>query len=117
MVSTLHAVRRDSSPIRNAALRTIAPCPLKRLESVVASGFSIRWKSIGSTTRMTDNTKLAAPEPAPVHDTGALLLAAGGFAAAFGAASCCALPMLIGSVGLGSAWLVTVAWIAAPHRM
>src|SRR5579872_153755 len=48
---------------------------------------------------------------------GALLLAAGGLAAAFGAASCCALPLLLGSVGLGSAWLVAVAWFAAPHRI
>jgi mercuric ion transport protein len=52
-----------------------------------------------------------------VRDTGALLLAAGGLAAAFGAASCCALPLLLGSLGLGSAWLVTVAWFAAPHRL
>jgi hypothetical protein len=58
---------------------------------------------------MTDNTKIAAPERAPARDTGALLLAAGGLAAAFGAASCCALPLLLGSVGLGSAWLVAVA--------
>jgi len=41
----------------------------------------------------------------------------GGLAAAFGAASCCALPLLLGSLGLGSAWLVTVAWIASPHRV
>jgi mercuric ion transport protein len=66
---------------------------------------------------MTDNTKIAAPERAPARDTGALLLAAGGLAAAFGAASCCALPLLLGSVGLGSAWLVAVAWFAAPHRV
>ncbi len=45
-----------------------------------------------------------------------LLLAAGGFAAAFGAASCCGLPVLLGSIGLGSGWLVGVAWLAAPHR-
>src|SRR5258708_2912991 len=66
---------------------------------------------------MTDNTKIAAPERVPARDTGALLLAAGGLAAAFGAASCCALPLLLGSLGLGSAWLVTVAWFAAPHRI
>ena len=66
---------------------------------------------------MTDNTKIAAPERAPIRDTGALLLAAGALAAAFGAASCCALPLLLGSVGLGSAWLVAVAWFAAPHRV
>jgi mercuric ion transport protein len=67
--------------------------------------------------KMTDNTKPAASERAPVQDTGALLLAAGGFAAAFGAASCCALPLLLGSVGLGSAWFATIAWVAAPHRI
>lgn len=64
-----------------------------------------------------DNSQTAAPERAPARDTGALLLALGGLAAAFGAASCCALPLLLGSLGLGSAWLVTVAWIAAPHRL
>lgn len=45
-----------------------------------------------------------------------LLAAGGGLAAAFFAASCCGLPVLLGSVGLGSGWLVTVAWLAAPHR-
>lgn len=64
-----------------------------------------------------DNSRMAAPERAPVRDTGALLLALGGLAAAFGVASCCALPVLLGSLGLGSAWLVAVAWIAAPHRL
>jgi mercuric ion transport protein len=39
----------------------------------------------------------------------------GGLAAAFGAASCCALPTLLGSLVLGTAWLVTIAWFAAPH--
>lgn len=67
--------------------------------------------------RMTEKHRMTAPERAPAHETGALLLAAGGLAAAFGAASCCTLPLLLGSVGLGSAWLVAVAWIAAPHRL
>jgi len=66
---------------------------------------------------MIENTNIGAPERAPARDTGALLLAAGGVAAAFGAASCCALPLLLGALGLGSAWLVTVAWFAAPHRI
>lgn len=66
---------------------------------------------------MTENHRMTAPQRAPAHETGALLLAAGGLAAAFGAASCCALPLLFGSIGLGSAWLVAVAWIAAPHRI
>ena len=64
---------------------------------------------------MSDNP--TKPEPAPARDTGALLLAAGGLAAAVGAASCCALPMLLGSIGLGGAWLATVAWFAAPYRI
>src|SRR5258708_21459544 len=66
-----------------------------------------------STRSMTDDNKPAAP----TRDTGALLLAAGGLAAAFGAAWCCALPILLSSLGLGSAWLVAVAWIAVPHRL
>jgi mercuric ion transport protein len=74
------------------------------------------WKS-GQDANMIDDTSTAAPQHAPVRDTGALLLAAGGLTAAFGAASCCALPLLLGSLGLGSAWLVTVAWFAAPHRL
>jgi mercuric ion transport protein len=65
----------------------------------------------------TDNSLTTPSEPSPLRDTGALMLAAGGLAAAFGAASCCALPLLLGSLGLGSAWLVAVAWLAAPHRM
>lgn len=47
---------------------------------------------------------------------GPLLVAGSGFAAAFCAAACCGLPVLLGSVGLGSGWLVTLAWFAAPHR-
>jgi len=66
---------------------------------------------------MTDRFRPAVPERAPASDTGALLLVAGGLAAAFGAASCCALPIFLSSLGLGSAWLVTVAWFAAPHRI
>jgi len=58
---------------------------------------------------MIDDARNVAPEHTPVRDTGVLLLAAGGLAAAFGAASCCALPLLLGSLGLGSAWLVSVA--------
>ena len=66
---------------------------------------------------MTDDLQPAASERRPAHDTGALLIAAGGLAAAFGAASCCALPVLLGSFGLGSAWLAGIAWLAAPHQI
>jgi len=64
---------------------------------------------------MADEIRSRSPER--VRDTGALLLAAGGLTAAFSAAACCALPLLLGSLGLGSAWLVAVAWFAAPHRI
>ena len=66
---------------------------------------------------MIDDTRTAAPECTPARDTSALLLAARGLAAAFGAASCCAHPLLFGSLSLGTAWLVTAAWSAAPHRL
>ena len=46
---------------------------------------------------MTENTRIGLPELKPLRGTGATLFAATGFAAAFGAASCCALPVLLGS--------------------
>ncbi|MBI3515735.1 MAG: mercuric reductase [Proteobacteria bacterium] len=45
------------------------------------------------------------------------LLTLGGVAAAFGAASCCALPLLLSAVGLGSGWLIGIAVVAAPYRL
>jgi mercuric ion transport protein len=66
---------------------------------------------------MRKDTDPTVPDREPARDTGALLLAATGFAAAFGAASCCALPLLLGSIGLGGAWFLALAWIAAPHRI
>jgi mercuric ion transport protein len=44
------------------------------------------------------------------------LLTLGGLAAAFGVASCCALPLLLASFGLGTAWLTGVALTAVPYR-
>jgi mercuric ion transport protein len=52
----------------------------------------------------------------PTGETGAALMVLGGLAAAFGAASCCALPVLLATLGLGSAWLGGIALLAAPHR-
>ncbi len=62
---------------------------------------------------MTDQT----PEHETGKETGAVLLALGGLAAAFGAASCCALPILLGSFGVSSAWLFGIAVLSAPHRL
>lgn len=60
------------------------------------------------TDRSSDET---IPKRQSVRDTGATLLAAGGIAATFGAASCCNLLMLLSSFGLGDAWLIAVAWL------
>lgn len=57
-----------------------------------------------------------APRATAAGENGALLLAAGGLAAAFGAASCCALPMLLGAIGIGGAGLGGVALLAAPYQ-
>ncbi|HEX7968577.1 MAG TPA: mercuric transporter MerT family protein [Stellaceae bacterium] len=56
-------------------------------------------------------------EPGTARETGALLLALGGLATAFGAASCCALPLFLGAIGIGTAWLGTIALLAGPYRL
>lgn len=66
---------------------------------------------------MTDNTQTGFSELKPPSVAGPTFLAAGGLAAAFGAASCCALPALLGSLGLGSAWLGALAFFAGPYRI
>ena len=52
----------------------------------------------------------------PATGAGAVLLTASGLMAAFGVASCCALPFLLATAGLGTAWLAGIALLAAPHR-
>lgn len=44
------------------------------------------------------------------------LAAGGGVFAAFGAAACCALPLMLVSAGIGSAWLGGISPIFAPYR-
>ncbi|WP_298189686.1 mercuric transporter MerT family protein [Novosphingobium sp.] len=46
----------------------------------------------------------------------AALLTVGGIAAAFGVASCCALPILLTTTGLGAGWLGGIAMAASPYR-
>ena len=65
---------------------------------------------------MRDNARSDLSELKPFSGAGATLLAATGFAAAFGTASCCALPLFLSAVGLGGAWLVSLAVVAAPYR-
>ncbi len=66
---------------------------------------------------MAEHTPAAEIPRERVKETGALLLTLGGLAAAFGVASCCALPMLLAGAGIGSGWLIGIAAIAAPHRI
>ncbi|MGO8916761.1 MAG: mercuric transporter MerT family protein [Stellaceae bacterium] len=65
---------------------------------------------------MSDLRAKAPPAERPVRGTGAVLLTLGGLVAAFGVASCCALPLFLTTLGLGSAWLGGVGVLAAPHR-
>lgn len=62
---------------------------------------------------MSDHPLKAAPDSPPA---GARLATLGGLAAAFGVASCCALPLLLTTLGLSATWLAGVALVAAPHR-
>jgi mercuric ion transport protein len=48
---------------------------------------------------------------------GAVTLTVGGLVAAFGVASCCGLPLILATLGLGTAWLGGFALLAAPHRL
>ena len=59
--------------------------------------------------------KIISSGPSPGSPWASLLTFAG-VAAAFGLASCCALPLLLTTVGLGTAWLGGVALFAEPHR-
>jgi mercuric ion transport protein len=59
----------------------------------------------------------AEPRLQQAQEAGAALLAIGGLGAAFGAASCCALPLILGSLSMGTAWLGALADLAAPYRL
>jgi mercuric ion transport protein len=62
---------------------------------------------------MTDS----ASERSPNSPVGTALLTLAGLATAFGAASCCGLPFMLASLGIGSAWLTGLALLAAPNRL
>ena len=55
------------------------------------------------------------PTPPPRASVSGFLTVAG-LAAAFGLAACCALPLLLISLGLSSAWLGVAASFAEPNR-
>src|SRR5438128_824934 len=58
----------------------------------------------------------AAAGERPIEDVGIIALTVGGFSAAFGLASCCALPILLSTAGVGTAWLTGIAVASIPHR-
>jgi mercuric ion transport protein len=49
-------------------------------------------------------------------DTARTVLAAGGLLAAFGMASCCALPVALSMLGIGAASLVGIGYMAASYQ-
>jgi mercuric ion transport protein len=59
-----------------------------------------------------------ASSPPTVRAPGSLaaLLTLGGIGAAFGLASCCALPFVLAGLGLGTTWLAGVGLFAVFHR-
>ncbi|WP_394999819.1 mercuric transporter MerT family protein [Sphingomonas sp.] len=64
-------------------------------------------------------TKISSVEgglPPPPKATATSLLTVAGLAAAFGVAACCALPLLLISLGLSTAWLGGIASVAEPNR-
>ena len=52
----------------------------------------------------------------PGAGSGAAIFTVAGIAAAFGLAACCALPMVLASLGVGTAWLFGIAMFAAYNR-
>jgi mercuric ion transport protein len=50
------------------------------------------------------------------HDTAKTILTAGGLLAAFGVASCCALPVALSLLGISAASLVGVGYVAAQYQ-
>lgn len=68
---------------------------------------------------MTDfhNTR-ASTRPAEVgHDAAKTALATGALLAAFGVASCCAVPVALAALGIGSAGLFAIAALVGPYQL
>lgn len=62
------------------------------------------------------NPITSSPPAARAPGSLAALLTLGGIGAAFGLASCCALPFLLTGLGLGTAWLAGIGLFAIFHR-
>lgn len=66
-------------------------------------------------TPLTHDVSHKARDERATAGAGAVLLTISGLAVAFGTAACCGLPLILASLGLGSAWLIRPALLAAPH--
>ena len=60
---------------------------------------------------------LDASRDRPTRGLGTVALTLGGLVAAFAVASCCGLPFMLATLGLGTTWLGGFALLAAPHRL
>jgi mercuric ion transport protein len=65
---------------------------------------------------MTTDTHITSNSRQPGVDTARTVLAAGGLLAAFGMASCCALPIALSMLGIGAASLVGIGYLVAPYQ-
>lgn len=66
---------------------------------------------------MADLHKAQGPATEARRDAAKTTFAAGALLAAFGVASCCALPLALGALGVGSAALVGIAVLVGPHQI
>jgi mercuric ion transport protein len=66
--------------------------------------------------RMSAEIEPRADPPDRRTDASAALLSVGGLLAAFGATACCGLPIVLATLGLGTAWLGAIALFTAPHQ-
>src|SRR5882724_2563703 len=65
---------------------------------------------------MTTDTHITSNSRQASGDTAKTVLAAGCLLAAFGVASCCALPVALSMLGIGAASLVGIGYLAAPYQ-
>jgi hypothetical protein len=110
----LQPVRRESSPI-GMVCSAISGSLKLALESVATTdGKVLSCRSHGAPDVRYNRQKWGGSTAC--ERVGAVLFILGGLAAAFGVASCCALPMLLTTIGVSTASLGGLALLAAPHR-
>lgn len=61
-------------------------------------------------------SKTSLPPPESTHDAAKTVFAVGGLLAAFGVASCCALPVALSLLGISAVSLVGIGYLAAQYQ-